>query len=64
MPPRGVLASLAGEPGTKRTKMRQPSLGDAVQCWFAEDGGGLGWEEGAVSWVEPGRGAHSRVTYD
>ena len=57
MPP-GVLASLA-----KRTKMRQPSLGDAVQCWFPEEGGGLGWEEGAVSWVEAG-GAHFRVTYD
>ena len=63
MPP-GVLASLArGVPGAKRTKMRQQSLGDAVQCWFPEEGGGLGWEEGAVSWVEPG-GAHFRVTYD
>jgi hypothetical protein len=62
MPP-GVVASLAGVPGAKRTKMRQPSLGDAVQCSFPEDGGGLGWEEGAVSWVEPG-GAHFRVTYD
>ena len=62
MPP-GVLASLAGLPGAKRTKMRQPSLGDAVQCWFPKKGGGLGWEEGAVSWVEPG-GAHFRVTYD
>ena len=62
MPP-GVLASLAGLPGAKRMKMRQPSLGDAVQCWFPEEGGGLGWEKGAVSWVEPG-GGHFRVTYN
>eukprot|EP01047_Picozoa_sp_COSAG01_P058187 COSAG01_NODE_6822_length_3483_cov_7.965426_2_plen_391_part_00 len=45
-----------------QAKVLQPAVGDMVECWFPEETGGLGWEVGTVSWVEPG-GAHFRVTY-